>query len=71
MNKKSAYPNIDGERAKNRMTQQDLATFLGVSLRTIGNWLNDTCAMPAWAVKKLSKLWGTSMDYLLEEETND
>lgn len=68
MKKLSIYPNIDGERAKRRMTQKDIADFLGVSLRTVRYWTDGTCAMPVWAAKKLAKLWGTTLDYLLEGE---
>lgn len=59
------YPNIDAERARNNLTQEDLATLLGISLKTFQNWISGKTAIPCTALIKMAGLWGVSTDYLL------
>lgn len=59
------YPNIDAERARSNMTQEELARELGISLKTLQNWITGKTAIPCTALKKMSLLWNVSTDYLL------
>ena len=59
--------NIEAERVRNGMSKEDLATELGISLRTYYNWINQLTAMPSTALKKMSAVSGTSIEYLLVE----
>lgn len=59
------FPNIEAERARTKMSQQYLAEYLGVSIRTFSNWMNGKSDIPCSAIAKLAKLWGKSTDYLL------
>ena len=58
-------PNIEAERIKHRMSKVDLATTLGVSVRTVRNWQSGATEMPLSKLVTLSQLWGLSIDYLL------
>ena len=59
------YPNIDAERARNGMTQEELAKKLGVSLKTLRNWISGKTAIPCTALKAMAKMWNVTTDYLL------
>ena len=59
------FPNIEAERARENISQQDLADYLGVSLSTLKNWMNERTAIPSTALIKMSQRWGKSVDYLL------
>lgn len=59
--------NIEAERVRNGMSKEDLASELGISLRTYYNWINQLTAIPSTALKKMSALFGTSIEYLLVE----
>ena len=48
--------NIEAERVRNGMSKEDLATELGISLRTYYNWINQLTAIPSTALKKMSAL---------------
>jgi len=65
--RKYRYPNIDAERARHGMTRDALAKSLGVSRRTYYGW----CVkgeIPSAKLKKLSKMFCCSVDYLLTTE---
>lgn len=59
------YQNIEAERARYKMTQQELANALGVSLRTVQYWLRGKKDIPSSALIQMAKMWGKSIDYLL------
>ena len=58
-------PNIEAERIKHRMSKNELAGTLGVSVRTVRNWQSGATEMPLSKLVLLSQLWGLSIDYLL------
>lgn len=58
------YPNINAEMARKGLTQTTLAKELGVSRRTVFNWLSKG-KIPMEAAVKLSEFFGCSIDYLL------
>lgn len=62
------FNNIEAERARHRMTKLDLAQHLGVTERTVYNWIHQYSDMPCSAIIKLSQLWNCSIDYLLSTD---
>lgn len=56
---------IEAERVRNQLTKEDLAKKMGVSLRTYYNWINEETDMPISFLIKMSKMFGTTTDYLL------
>lgn len=61
------YPNIDAERARRRMTVQELTDFLGVTRKTYYNWCR-VGKIPQSKLVKMADLFNTSIDYLLSEK---
>lgn len=59
------FPNIEAERGRTKTSQEQLAIVLGVSPRTIRNWLAGKSEIPCSALTKMSGMWGCSTDYLL------
>lgn len=59
------FPNIDAERARLGWSRTDLASHLGVSNRTLRNWMHGKTEIPAAKVIEMSKLFRCSTDYLL------
>ncbi len=57
---------IEAERVRNQLTKEELAKKMGVSLRTYYNWVNEETDMPISFLVKMSKMFGTTTDYLLE-----
>lgn len=62
------YPNIAMERAKRKMTKEDLAEKLGVTRKTIYNW-EKKGDIPMQKLIKMADLFNCSTDYLLQTET--
>lgn len=58
------YPNINAEMARNGFTRGDLAEKLGVTRKTVYNWLT-LGKIPMNVVVKLADLFGKPVDYLL------
>lgn len=58
------YPNIAAERAKRRMSLDEMAKELGVSRKTIYNW-EQAGNIPQSALEKMSEIFECSIDYLL------
>lgn len=58
------YPNINAERARMNLSLEDFASKLGVSRKTVYNWMNSG-NIPQHALVKMSELFGRSADYLL------
>ena len=61
------YPNIAAERARRKMSTQDLADKLNVTRKTIYNW-ETSGRIPDVALEKMSEIFNCSIDYLLETE---
>lgn len=58
--------NIEAERTRKKMTKNELANELGISLKTYYNWVNKEMDIPSSALMKMAKFFGTDIDYLLE-----
>ena len=58
--------NIEAERARNGYTKEEMASKLGVSIKTYYNWINGETDVPSSALMKMSGMFKTSTDYLLE-----
>ncbi len=59
--------NIEAERVRNRLTKEEVAPKLGVSMRTYCNWIKEETDIPGVALFKLSRTFGTSMEYLMQD----
>ena len=59
------YPNINAERSRAGMTVEDLAKSLGVTRKTVYNWMAHG-NIPHSKLEKMSELFHCSIDYLLE-----
>ena len=59
------YPNINAERVRNGMTMDDLATRLGVTRKTIYNWMSHG-NIPQTKLEAMSDLFHCSIEYLLQ-----
>ena len=53
-------------RRQKGMTQEELASHMGVSPQAVSKWENDQTCPDISALPKLAKLFGVSMDELLE-----
>ena len=58
------YPNINAEMARNGLNRQKLAEEMGVSRKTIYNWLTKG-NIPLAVMTRLAERFGTSVDYLM------
>lgn len=57
--------NIEAERVRNRMSKEQLATEMKVSVKTYYNWIKEETDIPGSALLKLSSLFGVGVEYLL------
>lgn len=55
-------------RKKKGMTQEELSELLEVSRQSVSRWEMDVAFPETDKLKRLSKLFGTSIDYLLQED---
>jgi DNA-binding XRE family transcriptional regulator len=62
--KEMKYPNIDAERARHGISNDSLAKKLGVSRKTIFNWM-DKGNIPTSSLIQMAEIFGCSIDYLL------
>ena len=60
--------NIETERTRKGLTQEQLASQLGVSHKTYYNLINERKDIPSKKLQKLSQILGSSMEYLLGGE---
>lgn len=58
--------NIEAERVRNRLTKEDVAKKLGVSMRTYCNWVKEETDIPGVALIRLSRMFGTDVSYLMQ-----
>lgn len=58
------YPNIDAERARKGISNDTLAEQLGVSRKTLYNWI-DKGNIPTTALIQMADIFNCSIDYLL------
>ena len=57
---------IEAERARNRLTKEELSNKLGISVKTYYNWVYEETDVPSSALIAMSKMFGKRIDYLLE-----
>lgn len=62
------YPNIAAERARAGLTLNSLAEMLGVTRKTVYNWIQNG-NIPQSALERLSEVFGCTIDYLLDHNT--
>ena len=58
-------------RAKNNLSQQDLADKVFVSRQAVQKWEKGKAVPSIDVLKQLSKLFNVTVDYLIERETSE
>lgn len=61
--------NIETERVRKGLTQEQIASQLGVSHKTYYNWINEVRDIPSRKLQRLAKILDVTMEYLLESST--
>lgn len=61
------YPNMEAERVKRRLTQEDAAKAFGVSRRTYRTWVT-TGNIPSGKLEIIAAFYECSYDYLLKRD---
>lgn len=61
------YPNINAERVRLGMTMEDMAERLGVTRRTIYNWMAHG-KIPQNKLLLMTEMFNCSADYLLKTD---
>ena len=56
---------IEAQRVRKGLTKEELAKKLGISVKTYYNWVNEETDVPSSALLRMSKMFGTDIDYLL------
>lgn len=56
---------IEAERVRKGLTKKELAKKLGISTKTYYNWVYEETDVPSSALLRMSKMFGTDVDYLL------
>ncbi len=59
------YPNINAERVRMGLTVEDLAIRLGVTRKTVYNWMAHG-KIPQSKLEMMAQMFHCSIDYLLE-----
>ena len=62
------YPNIEAERARLGMSKEGLANQLGVSRKTLHNWITSG-NIPMTALAQMADMFHCSVDYLLGRDS--
>lgn len=57
--------NIEAERVRYRLSKEELAKRLNVSVKTYYNWINEETDAPVAKIAIMAKMFGTSVDYLI------
>lgn len=58
--------NIEAERARSRLSKEELSKKLGISIKTYYNWLNEETDIPGTKLMDMATLFGVTMEYLME-----
>jgi len=58
------YPNIEAERARKGISNDSLAETLGVTRKTLFNWM-EKGNIPTTALIRMADMFNCSIDYLL------
>lgn len=69
MNTNMLYPNIEAERARLGLTQEEFSERLGIERKTYYNWLTKG-KIPVKGLIDISNFCECSIDYLLGRTTN-
>ena len=56
---------IEAERVRRGWTKEEIAKKLNVSTKTYYNWINEETDVPSSALLRMSKMFGTDVDYQL------
>lgn len=63
--------NIKAEMARHGISKEELAIKLGISRRTLTNWICENTELPASALIQMSRMFKCSTDYLLGLKNNE
>lgn len=63
---KTTKVNIEAERARYRLSKEELSRRLGVSVKTYYNWLNEETDIPSTKLMEMALLFGVTMEYLMK-----
>lgn len=66
MNRYAIAKHIEEQMTRNEMTRQQLSEALNVSRMTIYNWINHSKMPSAYAVYRMAKVFGVTMEQLME-----
>ncbi len=66
---KTLYPNIEAERVRLQLTQEELSEQLGVERKTYYSWLAKG-HIPTSKLIKMGEMFGCSIDYLVGRTRN-
>lgn len=66
MKVKTTKVNIEAERARYRLSKEELSRRLGVSVKTYYNWLNEETDIPSTKLMEMALLFGVTMEYLMK-----
>ena len=58
--------NIEAERARSRVTKEELAKKLGIAAKTYYNWINEETDIPSTKLMEMASLFGVTMEYLMK-----
>ncbi len=58
--------NIEAERVRYRLSKEELAKRLNVSVKTYYNWINEETDAPVAKIAVMARMFGTKVDYLIE-----
>lgn len=59
------FRNIEAERSRAGMTQVELCRLIGVSVKTLNNYVNGRTPIPSNVLLCMCKVFGCSADYIL------
>lgn len=63
--------NIEAERARSRLTKEELAKKLRISVKTYYNWLNEETDIPSTKLMQMASLFGVTMEYLMKSVSDE
>lgn len=63
---KNKYSNIEAERVRFGFTKEEFSKELEITPKTYKNWQQDKGDIPASKLLIMAKMFGCSIDYLLE-----
>lgn len=61
------YPNLEAEMAKKGVSRKDVAEAVGVSVVSVSKWLNDKSIPSVDKALAVSKMLGSTVDYLFSK----